>query len=231
MSLMDTIKGARQEAEESGIPFEKPTFRKKDDGNEAAGVSEGSSSQGFTRRSAAKAKPSRQAAAGVQVVRTSGGSKTSKPKGEQTKEERKAERKHDREIGDLRYNVTQQILEEREDYQRAHKMWWKFLIGGVILMVAAIGLYMAVSNMKSSAPEWMGVLGIVTMVAAYGVVIAGLVYDWVKVRPIRREVDAYVQSMSEKRLINMVTKKAKEDQKNQKPEKSEKKGFPWSRKK
>jgi hypothetical protein len=135
------------------------------------------------------------------------------------------------EIGDLRYNVTQQILEEREDYQRAHKMWWKFLIGGVILMVAAIGLYMAVSNMKSSAPEWMGVLGIVTMVAAYGVVIAGLVYDWVKVRPIRREVDAYVQSMSEKRLINMVTKKAKEDQKNQKPEKSEKKGFPWSRKK
>ena len=90
MSLMDTIKGARQEAEESGIPFEKPTFRKKDDGNEAAGASEGSSSQGFTRRSAAKAKPSRQAAAGVQVVRTSGGSKTSKPKGEQTKEERKA---------------------------------------------------------------------------------------------------------------------------------------------
>ena len=76
MSLMDTIKGARQEAEESGIPFEKPTFRKKDDGNEAAGASEGSSSQGFTRRSAAKAKPSRQAAAGVQVVRTSGGSKT-----------------------------------------------------------------------------------------------------------------------------------------------------------
>ncbi len=231
MSLMDTIKGARQEAEESGIPFERPSSKKKDDGkNTSAG--EGANAQGFTRRSAAKAKPSRQAAAGVRVVRTSGGStKSGKPKDEMTKEERKAERKHDREIGDLRYNVTQQILEEREDYQKARKLWWKFLIGGVILMVAAIGIYTAVSSMKGNAPEFLAALGIVTMVGAYVVVIAGLVYDWVKIRPMRKEADAYVQSMSEKRLVNTVNKKAKEDQKNQKSQTGEKKGFPWRRKK
>lgn len=204
MSLKDTIKGAREEASANGNPFERSASSDKSGDNGA--TASAASSQGFTRRSASRAKPSRAAAAGVRVVSANGKQKSKK---NQTKEELKAERKHDREISDLRYNVSQKILEEREDYIKARKVWWKFLIAGVVLMVLAIGLYLAVSNMGANAPEPLGIFGLVTMVCAYIVVIAGLIYDWVKIRPLRKDVDKYVQSMSEKRLVTAINKEPK----------------------
>lgn len=203
MSLMDTIKGAREEASANGNPFERTSDKKDAGSSENAGAAAG---QGFTRRSASKAKPSRTAAAGVRVVSANGKAKSRKS---QTKEELKAERKHDREVADLRYNVTQKILEERDDYIKARKVWWKFLIASVVLMVLAIGLYLVVSNMGTNAPEVLGILGLVTMVGAYIVVIAGLVYDWIKIRPLRKDVDKHVQSMSEKRLVAAINKESK----------------------
>ena len=204
MSLMDTIKGARQEVNESGVLENGVAVKRKNrDQNDKQDATASGNAQGFTRRSASKARPSRQQAAGVRVVSSSG---KQKAKGNQTKEELKAERKHDREISDLRYNVSQKMLEQRDDYSKARKLWWKFLIGGVVLMVASVGIYMAVSNMGTSSPEWLALLGMVTMVGAYVVVIAGLVYDWRVIRPMRKETDAYVQSMSEKRLVTTINK-------------------------
>ena len=206
MSLMDTIKGARQEVDENGALDNGIVGRMKREGGDSEGAASTRSSQKFTRRSASKAKPSRQQAAGVRVVNSKGKSKS---KGNKTKEEVKAERKHDREVDDLRYNVTQKLLGEREEYQKGRKMWWKFLIVGVILMVVSIALYMVVNRMGSSAPEWLGIFGLFTMAAAYIVVIAGIIYDWRVIRPMRKDVDTYVRSMSEKRLINTINKGAK----------------------
>ena len=204
MSLMDTIKGARQEVNESGVLEDRVVIKKKErDQSSDRGAGASSGGQGFMRKSASKARPSRAQAEGVRVVSSNKKSKSRKP---QTKEELKAERKHDREVSDLRYNVTQKLLEQRDEYNKARKLWWKFLIGGVVLMVASVGIYMAVSNMGTSAPEWLALLGLVTMVGAYVVVIAGLVYDWRVIRPMRKETDAYVQSMSEKRLVTTINK-------------------------
>ncbi len=203
MSLMDTIKGARQEIDENGALDNGIVGRMKRDEDKDAGTA--SSSQKFTRRSASKARPSRKQAEGVRVVNASGKSKSKKPK---TKEEAKAERRHDREVDDLRYNVSQKILKEREDYQKSRKMWWKFLIVGVVLMVISIGLYMYVSRMGSAAPDWLGIIGLFAMAAAYVVVIAGIIYDWRVIRPMRKDIDTYVHSMSEKRLIKTMGKDA-----------------------
>ena len=207
MSLKDTIRGAREEATANGNPFERSASSEK---NDAEGKATEGASAGRSRRSVATAKPRRQAAAGVRVVAANGKSKS---KTGQTKEEAKAERKHEREVSDLRYNVTQKLLEEREDYNKARKIWWRFLIVAVVLMVAAIGLYFAVSNMGSGAPEALGIVGLVVMVAAYGVVIAGMIYDWRVIRPMRKDVDKYVQSMSEKRLVTAINKESKKDAK------------------
>jgi len=201
MSIKDTIKAARDEVSANGNPFERPAATKDDDANDDA-----RSSAGFTRKSAAKAKPSRRAASGVRLVSANGKDKSKK---NMTKEEQKAERKHEREIDDLRYNVTQQILEEREEYQRARKVWWRFLIGGVVCMVLAFAQYMAVNSMGSNAPIFLAVSALVTMVLAYVVIIAGMIYDWRKIRPLRKDVNSYVQSMSEKRLINTINRGAK----------------------
>ena len=211
MSLMDTIKGARQEVNESGVLEDGLVKKRKErvqNGDQDASAS--STGQGFTRKSASKAKPRRQQAAGVRVVTSSGKAKSRK---DQTKEELKAERKHDREVSDLRYNVSQKLLEQRDEYSKARKLWWKFLIGGVVLMVISVGIYMAVSNMGTSAPEWLAFIGLVVMVGAYVVVIAGFIYDWRVIRPMRKETDAYVQSMSEKRLVTAINKDADKDKK------------------
>ena len=212
MSLMDTIKGARQEVDENGALDNGIVGRIKRDGDSPQ-ANASSSSQKYTRRSASKAKPSRRQAEGVRVVSSNGKSKS---KANKSKEEIKAERKHDREVDDLRYNVTQKILGEREEYQKGRKMWWKFLIVGVVLMVISIALYMYVTNLGPGAPEWLGILGLFTMGAAYVVVIAGIIYDWRVIRPMRKDVDKYVQSMSEKRLINTMSKGAAKDEKKDK---------------
>lgn len=201
MSLMDTIKGAREEAGTNVAGLELPGRQSKQGGD--ASAEQTKSSQGFTRRSTAKAKPRRQQAAGVRRVASNGKVKSKK---DMTKEEAKAERKHDREVSDLRYNVRQKLLEEKEEYQAAHKVWMRFLIAGCVCMGVAVALYLVVSNMGTNAPEILGILGLLVMVAAYATLIIGMIYDWRRIRPLRREVDSYVDSMSEKRLVTAINK-------------------------
>lgn len=205
MSLKDTIKGAREEAQ-TNMPLDRSANK-----NTSESVSGGSSNQqGFVRKSATKARPSRRAAEGVRMVSSSG---KTKKKTDVSKEVAKAERKHDREISDLRYNVSRKLLEEREDYQRVHKVWFRFLIAGIVLMAIAVLLYIIVSNLGTNSPEILAFIGLVVMVAAYVVVIIGLIYDWRKMRPLRKETDAYVQSMSEKRLVTAINKAPKKSKK------------------
>jgi hypothetical protein len=76
-------------------------------------------------------------------------------------------------------------------------------------MGLAFTQYMIVNNMGSNAPVPVAIGALVTMVLAYVVIIAGMIYDWRKIRPMRKEVNSYVQSMSEKRLINTINRGAK----------------------
>lgn len=205
MSLKDTIRGAREEASANGNPFERGS--KDASADKQAQADERKSSAGFERRSAARAKPTREASAGVRVVSSKG-----KPKKSQmTKEEKKAERKREREIEDRRYNVSQMILEENEEYKRMRKIWWIFLIAGVVLMVIALGLYGMVTS-SGNPDTTMSFLAMGSMVAAYIVVICGLIFDWVKIRPLRKEASDRAQSMTDKRLRTKLVQKAKKDE-------------------
>ncbi len=206
MSLKDTIQGAREEVAASGNPFERTSSK----GNKGSGGADAKSSdQGFSKRSAARGKPSRQAAAGVRVV--SSGSK-SKSTANMSKEERKAERRKEREVEDRRYNVTQMILEENEEYKKARKRWWAFLIGGVAFMAIALILYGRVTSTQTSPESPMGIAAVISMVLAYAVVIGGLVYDFTKIRPLRKEAEKRAQSMSDKRLKARLVEKAEKDE-------------------
>lgn len=192
MSLKDTIQGAREEAAASGNPFDRT---KKGEATQDSQTST-RTDQGFTRRSMARAKPSRAAAAGVTVVSSGKG----KPEDKMSKEERKAKRKAEREVEDRRYNVTQILLEENPEYHKIRKMWWAFLIVGVVFMATALALYGTVSSGNGGVLPWMGTAAMVCMVLAYASVIAGLIFDYVKMRPLRKDADMRARSMSDKRL-------------------------------
>ncbi len=206
MSLMDTIKGAREEAG-ANVPFERSSKDAKSADDQSAAKSDGGKSgQGFVRKSAGRARPSRKAAQGVRMETASGKPKSKK---DLTKEELKAEKKHSREVDDLRYNVTQKLLEEKSEYKTARKMWWRFLIGGLVFMVLAIIQYSVVTAQGASAPVWMAISAMVCMVIAYIVLIIGIIYDWRTIHPMRKDMEKYVQSMSERRLITAIHKAPK----------------------
>ena len=197
MSLKDTIRGAREEVAANVKPFER-----KKDAVEAAEAEKSTASQGFTRRSAASGKPAREAAAGVRMVTADGKTKS---KSKLTKEERKAERKREREIEDQRYTLSQAVLKENEEYNRKHKIWLRFLIAGIVLMVLALSLYGLVVQQGQNAPQALAISSIV--------VIAGMVYDWRKVRPLRNDAEKRVSSMSDKRVRTALSKRAAESSK------------------
>ena len=203
MSLKDTIRGARDEVAASGNPFENMggKGKEKEQGKSASGGS--ATKRGYARSSAANRKPSREAAAGVRVVSSSGKTKS---KANMTKEERKEEKRLERENEDRRYSVTQMILEKDEEYQKARKFWWRFLIGGFVLMVIALGLYGYVSNVGPSAPPIAYIGSIVAMVAAYGVIIVGIIFDFRKIRPRRKAAEQRVASMTDKKVQSIVNR-------------------------
>ena len=202
MSLKDTIRGARDEVTASGNPFENVGKGKdKDKDKQASGGS--SAKRGYARSSAANRKPSREAAAGVRVVASSGKAKST---ANMTKEERKEEKRLEREREDRRYSVTQMILEKDEEYQKARKFWWRFLIGGFVLMVIALGLYGYVSNVGLAAPPIAYIGSIVAMVAAYGVIIVGIIFDFRKIRPRRKAAEQRVASMTDKKIQTIVNR-------------------------
>ncbi|MBR3316952.1 MAG: hypothetical protein IKG21_03910 [Atopobiaceae bacterium] len=223
MSLLDTIKGAREEAD-GNVPFERGG--KKEEPEEEVAPKR----SGAVRGSAARAKPTREAAAGVRVVKSGGKSERQKKseaeKANMTKEERKAERKAERaaerEVEDRRYNLTQAYMEENEEYKHARKTWWIFLGVGMALVVVAFTLYGFVNQNRESASPVLAFLSAATMICAYISIIGGLIYDWVKVRPIRQQVQQRVDSMSDKRVRAVLNKKAKEQAEEEKRNKKKK---------
>ena len=130
MSLRDTLDAARKEVEEGGsFPF-----GKKDKEEEAA-----AETSGFSKRSTAKAKPTRERAASVRVVsseaaKSAGGGKAA---ADMSKEERKAARDERRAKEDLEAMARSILLKQDEEYQRPQRNWWILLgvgFGGTVIL-------------------------------------------------------------------------------------------------
>ena len=90
MSLIDTINGAKKEAEANSVRTDK-----------GADANDDAKKPRNNKRSAAGAKPAREAAAGVRVAK-SGSHSSGKPASEMTKEEKKAARREERDAADRR---------------------------------------------------------------------------------------------------------------------------------
>lgn len=197
MSLRDTIDGARREAEGNmvGRP-KKEAEAVTSDGEEG--------NKGFARRSAAKAKPSREAAASVRMA--------SKPKQtgllggpSETKEEKRERKQRERAESDLRTRAYDLVLRGMDGYRKSEKVFWVLVGGGMVLAVASLVLaYMFGETTDLST--WQGILSVVTLVAAYALIIGAFIFDLVKRRPYRKQAEARVRGLSEKGLAELFDK-------------------------
>ena len=181
------------------------------------------SSSGMTRKSASKAKPAREAAGSVRVV-----AKKKNPDGStstmgMTKEEKKEVRRAEREEQDVFNTLTNAMLKRNELYTKRRRMWWVFLGLGLIFVVASFASgYIGASdgsNMYNLATTG-GVLSVVSLVLAYVFIITSLVYEWMKIRPIRREIEDSITGLSPKKRRATLAKYYEEDEQQRAAKKS-----------
>lgn len=175
--------------------------------NQPQAEDEKKSSSGITRKSPTKAKPVREAASSVRVV-----AKKKNPDGStstvgMTKEEKKEVRRAEREEEDIFNSLTNAMLKADELYTSRRRMWWVFLGLGLVFVVAAfVSGYIGApdgSNMYDLSTTG-GVLSVVSLVLAYVFIITSLVYEWMKIRPIRNEKQDKVTSLSPKKRRAML---------------------------
>lgn len=183
------------------------------------------SSSGITRKSPTKAKPVREAASSVRVV-----AKKKNPDGStstvgMTKEEKKEIRRAEREEEDIFNSLTNAMLKADELYTSRRRMWWVFLGLGLVFVVAAfVSGYIGApdgSNMYDLSTTG-GVLSVVSLVLAYVFIITSLVYEWMKIRPIRNEKQDKVTSLSPKKRRAMLADLYEADERKRAEKKSAK---------
>lgn len=212
MSLRDTLNGAREEiaqqraadkslgkslaAREAESESGKGRAAKDDRPSDEAAA-------GFEKRSATRAKPAREAARGVRVVATSNASRAAaKSNTSMTREQRKEAKREEERNRDRLATATNIVLAKDPTYRKRRIRWWIMVIIGLVMTACSfVVLYVAAPEGAGSdvTTTW-GAFSLVSLVLAYGGIIGALVYDFVRIRPLRRAVDDKCRGMSVKRL-------------------------------
>ena len=194
MSLRDTITGATKEAREATA-----SLSKKENSEET----ERPSYSAFARKSAASAKPAREAAASVRVS----GSGSSAPK---SKEEKRAARARQREREDIRSRGFEAMLRADPDYHRAERVWWVFLgLGFVATIITLVLSYMVPESRDLNTG--VGMISAIMLVFAYFCIFGSVVYSFFKMRPLRKKIEAKVAGMTDKKLNDFDLERQAED--------------------
>ncbi|MGN0075627.1 MAG: hypothetical protein ACI38Z_01445 [Parafannyhessea sp.] len=208
MSLRDTINGARKEAAEANA-----SLAKKDAEKDEADDTERT---GFSKRSVSRAKPAREAAAGVRVVsasssagKSSASSTAGKTPVEMTKEEKKRAREERRTEQDRRTSASQIILHDTPGYKKSQKVWWGLLGSGFVCTIVS-WLIPNVYPKQVASSAALNILLLVLLILAYGLIIAAFVYDWRVVRPMRKKAEATTNRMTNKKVTQVLRGEANE---------------------
>ena len=175
---------------------------------------QGESRQGMARKSASSAKPARAAASSVRVVPAS--AKAKRAAAERTedlsglsKEEKKARKAEIRRQEDRVYTASNALLKEDKDYVRLRRIWWVLLGIGIVALIGTWVLLAVLgqdaANMKAAQTAQMALI-----IAAYAAIIAAVIFDFIKIRPIRNACRATAAGMSDAKLDEVIARSMKE---------------------
>ena len=191
MSLKDTIEGALQEAEGNVVGRPK---------KEAEAISGDEEKKGFVRSSVTKARPAREAAASVRS------SSSPQPQGlfggSESKEEKRDRKRREREEADLRSRAYDLVLRSMPEYRRTDKIFWVVVGVGMVFAIASlVGMY-AFGEITDIATT-QGIIATATLVLSYAFIIGAIIFDFVKRRPFRKQAQAQVNALTEKKLVEL----------------------------
>ena len=193
MSLRDTIEGALQEAEGNTVGRPK---------KEAEAITGDDDKKGFSRSSAAKARPAREAGASVRTGSNSGSRSSSFVGDGETKEEKRERRRLEREETNLRTRAYDLVLKSMPDYRRTDRTFWIVVGVGMVFAVASV-VEMYAFGQVEDVLSTQGMIATGTLAVAYVCIIGAIIYDFAKRRPLRKRAQAQVNSLSEKKLVEL----------------------------
>lgn len=162
---------------------------------------------GMARGGASQAKPAREAAGSVRVVHTRKDKIFGTSTVNMTKEEKKALKRKEREEQDTVMALSDMVTKNNPVYRKRRYIWWILLGAGVacIFISFAASYWMSMQGETAyDTSKAIGVVAVVSLVLAYVGIIAGFVWDWTKLRPIRNQTEEEISRMSEKRRAALV---------------------------
>ena len=165
MSLKDTIEGVLQEAEGNTVSRPK---------KEAESVAADDDKKGFSRSSAAKARPAREAASSVRV--SSGSSSKGGLGTPETKEEKRDRRRREREEENLRNRAYDLVLRSMPDYRRTDRVFWILVgVGMVFAVISLVAMYRFGEVTDVTSPVGMFSTG--ALLLAYVCIIGAIIFS------------------------------------------------------
>ncbi|AEB06171.1 hypothetical protein Corgl_0042 [Coriobacterium glomerans PW2] len=170
--------------------------------------------RGVARRSAASAKPAREAAGSVRVAPASSRDRRRQlEQGESlqglTREEKRARRQQRRIQEDRIFDVSNILMKQDDDYRKRRGHLW-IVVGVAAVLAAATIIIMFAMRRRALIPP--ASLQFVSFIIFYGVMIVALIYDAVRLRPIRNFYRAQAQGLSERKLVSLLERAAARDQ-------------------
>ena len=167
---------------------------------------------GATRRSAGSAKPARAAASSVRVVAsTSKQRRQERERGESleglSREEKRARKRELRARDDRVYNVANIMVKQDADYKKRRIVFWTLIGIGVVILIA---LWFTMFSSDEAAAAGPSTVQIVGMVLAYAAVIGSIVYDFVRIRPLRNYYHAQAEGMTDAKIVAYLERVAME---------------------
>ncbi len=171
---------------------------------------QGVSGTGMARKSASSAKPARAAAGSVRVVPTTAKAKrAAAERGEDlsnlSKEEKKARKAELRREEDRIYTASSQLMKEDPDYPRLRRIWWVLLAIGIAALIGTWVL-LAVFGQEGMADKGAQTAQFAMIAAAYAAIIIALIFDFMKIRPIRNACREKAAGMTAAKLDEVIAR-------------------------
>lgn len=171
---------------------------------------------GTAKKSAARAKPATQAAGTVRHV--------SSTKAPATKEEQRQRRDAERAADDDLSVVTQYLSKQDAEYTKRRRVWWVLIIAGLAFTVISAILMYAFPTTSGDTATPTGAISLACLVIAYIGIIGALIYDLVRVRPLRNKAEEKARSLTPKKRQEIIDAEARAEAERRAAKKAKKGG-------
>lgn len=156
-----------------------------------------------TKKSAAKAKPVRERATSVRVDTKRRAVKKKDTAG-LTKQQKREIKQEEREARDREIVVANILLKQDPFYRSRRKVWWILLGCALAFTISAWVLMLAFPATSRTTASSAGIASLVVLIGAYATIIAAFVYDLIKIRPLRKNVELVTSRTSATRQQEII---------------------------